>query len=170
MYFKDGQLDVSLHCLLEINVNLVIFPYSAYEPNISPEVPTTITLTENQTITVIETSTKTATATSTTTELTERTVTVTTNHMYSDSDVCFQSCADPSPTNTSTSTDRLQTRSTFGVGAVIAAVLGVILLVQLIACTLAWVVCLKMKQSRVKGDGIGKYKLCHNGILQGNTL
>ena len=59
-------------------------------------------------------------------------------------------------TNTS---NELQTGNTavaaFGVGSIIAVVLGVILLVQLIACTVAWVVCLRRKQGRMKAEGIG---------------
>ena len=69
----------------------------------------------------------------------------------------FQSYADLPPTNTPNSVpDRLQTGcSSFGAGAVIAVVLGVILLVQLIACRVAWVVCLKRKQGRRKKEGTG---------------
>ena len=105
----------------------------------------TETLTEISIITVKETST----------EFNDCNVTVTTTN--TGSGVCFQSSADPPPTNTSISTpDGLQTdSSSFGVGSIIAVVLGVILLVQLIACTVAWVVCLKRKQRRTKG-GQGK--------------
>ena len=83
-----------------------------------------------------------------------------------------QLCTDPPPTNTCTSApDGLQTgSSSFGVGAIIAVVLGVILLVQLIACTVAWVVCLKGKQRRTKVEGIGKYKLCCSGIILETVL
>ena len=86
-------------------------------------------------------------------------ITVTTTNMVDSSEdiVSFQSYADLPPTNTPNSVpDRLQTGcSPFGAGAVIAVVLGVILLVQLIACTVAWAVCLKRKQERRKREGTG---------------
>ena len=58
------------------------------------------------------------------------------------------------PATTSTSG---QTDNTFGVGAIIAVVLGIILLVQFVACTVALVVCSMCKQRRTEGEGIGKY-------------
>ena len=78
-------------------------------------------------------------------------------HNTTDAGTSFQPCADPSPTIIPTSAfDSLQAGNTsFGVGFIIAVVLGVILLVQLIACTVAWVVCLKGKQRRMKREGRG---------------
>ena len=107
-----------------------------------------LTVTEN----MISTATETGVI-----QLSVITVTTTVTVDSSEDIVSFQSYADLPPTNTPNNVpDGLQTGcSSFGAGAVIAVVLGVILLVQLIACTVAWVVCLKRKQGRRKREGTG---------------
>ena len=86
------------------------------------------------------------------------TTTVTTTHtVVSEHTVFVQSHSVPSPASTPISSrDRLQADcSSFGVGDIFAVVLGVLLLVQLIACTVAWVVCAKRKCGRMDREGIG---------------
>ena len=72
-----------------------------------------------------------------------------------------QSCADPLPSNTATIQNASQTSSpTLTPGAAVAIVLGVhvVLIIQTMACTLAWVVCFKRRKGKMKREGTGSYR------------
>ena len=74
--------------------------------------------------------------------------------IYAGEGLCNSNCTQPMH-NTTTQIPTPALPLTITVGAVIAAVLGVILLMLLVVCTVALVLCLKRKQGRMKRKVIG---------------
>ena len=91
------------------------------------------------------------------TEVIQHNVTVTSTHLFEKSVVISSPCAQPLPDSVHDSAHGLlQTGSTpLGAGDVIAVVLAVLLLVQVIACTVALVVCSKRRKEKTKHDERG---------------
>ena len=127
-------------------------------PSPQPTLPV-CTTTETDTSTVISTtevistSFTTITVESVSTETHYTTVTAS----YAIPNVSLMPCIDPPSMDSSSVQDTVQPPSTLSPGLVAAIVLGIVLVILVMGCAVAWVVCFKRKKRKLKADRRGTF-------------
>ena len=147
-------------CFIDIPDEEAGNAYTTCPPQLpSPQpTPPVCTTAETDASTVISTTEVTSTSFTT---ITVESVSIETHYTtvtasYVMPNVSLMPCIDPSSMDSSSVQDAAQPPSTPSPGLVAAIVLGIVLVVLVMTCAVAWVVCFKRKKRKLKADRSGR--------------